>query len=172
MISIFDVASDQCFRWPTLSNKHQSPQATEASSDLFRAVLDYIRHAERRMQGRLKQVESDMQWGQEEAVESVAKKGGHDKPITFRRKVYGEQFDYNERVAGCLEKAADEITKLPTNATSLAKAALDCSKTNGQITGTLRINHSVILLLVLNCSISCLKFCLLHRIVECTHYRG
>ena len=79
------------------------------------------------------------------------KKARHDKPITFRRKVHCELFDFNEQVTECLEKAVDEITKQPTNATSLAKAkvALDYGKTKSLITGIVRINRSLILLLVL-----------------------
>ena len=49
--------------------------------------------------------------GQEQAVKSTVKKVRCDKPISFRRKVHCKQFDFNKRVVGCLEKAADEITK-------------------------------------------------------------
>ena len=87
------------------------------------------------MQQRPKQLESDMQRGQEQAVESTAKKARRDKPISFTRKADHEQFDFNERVAGRLERPAvttDEISKQPTDTMSLAKAkvALDCGKTN------------------------------------------
>ena len=55
-----------------------------------------------------------------------AKKAKHDKPITFRRKAHCEQFDFNKRVAECLENAADKITKRPTDATSPGKPRWHC----------------------------------------------
>ena len=71
-------------------------------------------------------------------MERAAQKASHDKPFTFRRKAHHKQLDFHRRVAEYLEKAADEITKRPTNITSLAKAkvTLDCCRTNSQITGT------------------------------------
>ena len=104
-----------------------NPPAAEAPKDSLATILDEIRQSEKRMERRLKQLESDVQRSQEEAVEKVAKKARRDRSFTFRRKAHREQFEFNERVAECLEKATDEVAKRPVDATSLdkAKAALD-----------------------------------------------
>lgn len=104
-----------------------NPPAAEAPKDSLATILDEIRQSEKRMERRLKQLESDVQRSQEEAVEKAAKKARRDRSFTFRRKAHREQFEFNERVAECLEKATDEVAKRPVDATSLdkAKAALD-----------------------------------------------
>ena len=43
-------------------------------------------------------------------MEITGKKARHDKPVSFRRKVHLEQFDFNKQVEGCLEKVEDKIT--------------------------------------------------------------
>ena len=60
-------------------------------------------------------------------MEKAAKKARRDKPVSFRRKAHREQYDFNERVTECIEKASDEMAKRPDDATALAKAkaALD-----------------------------------------------
>ena len=44
------------------------------------------------MEKRMKQLEEDLQCGQEEAVEKAVKKAKCDRPITFRQKARYEQF--------------------------------------------------------------------------------
>ena len=60
--------------------------AIEMFNNPLRTVLLEIRQSERRKEQRLKQLESDVQWGQEEAVEKAAKKARGEKPSLFARK--------------------------------------------------------------------------------------
>ena len=145
-----------------IEEEAQSLPATEACGDLLCTILDEIRQAERRKQWRLKQLKLDVQLDQEEARP--------DKPVTLEERCTTSNLTLTSGSRGCLDK----ITKQSTNTKSLAKAkvAVDYGKTKNQITGTVCINRSVTMLLVLNCSILCVNFCPLYGLVVCPHFGG
>ena len=58
----------------------------------------------------MKWLEEEVQWVQEEVAERVVKKARCDKPVTFRGRAHGEQFDLDEWVT-MYGKVADEIAK-------------------------------------------------------------
>ena len=101
--------------------------AAKAPRDPLTTVLDKIKNLEKRMERRLKQLEADVQHGQEEAVEKAAKKARCNKPVSFRRKAHHGQFAFNKQMTECIEKASNEMSKRPDNNAVLAKAkaALD-----------------------------------------------
>ena len=112
----------------------RSPQDAESRKDPLNTVLEEIRRSELRMERRLRQLEADVQRGQEEAVEKAAKRARRDKPIMFRRKAHREQFDFNERVTECLEMAAEEIAK-KTSKDDVAKQGQGHSRARSRTTG-------------------------------------
>ena len=98
---------------PDIKEEAQSQPAAEASRDVLCTVLDDIRQSSdwRMYITNLKQLESDVQWGQEKAVENAGKKARRDKPITAGRKAHYEQFNFNEWITECLQIVADKITR-------------------------------------------------------------
>ena len=85
--------------------------STSAPRDPLSVVLDEIRQSERRMEDRLKQLETEMRHSQDEAVQKAAKKAKREKGVVFRKKGHQEQHDFNEKVCECLEEAEDELAK-------------------------------------------------------------
>ena len=106
---------------------HEARKTLSPSKTLPTLFLKKSDRSEIRMEWRFRQLEADVQRGQEETVEKAAKRARRDKPIMFLRKAHWEQFNFNEQVTECPETAAEEIAKKPAEMTSLnkAKAALE-----------------------------------------------
>ena len=68
----------------------------------------------------MKRLEADVQQGQEEALERAAKKARHKKPLTLKKKSHQVEYEFNERVADCIEKVKEEMKK-PTSESMLTK---------------------------------------------------
>ena len=92
---------------------------TGSYDDPLHRVIAEIR-SERRTEERLKRLEADVHRGQEEALERAAKKARREKPCTFKKKSHQIQYDFNERVAECIETARDEAKK-PASETTMTK---------------------------------------------------
>ena len=97
--------------------------STSAPKDPLSAVLEEMRKSERRMEDRLKYLETEMHRSQDEAVQKAAKKAKREKGVVFRKKGHQEQHEFNEKVCECLEEAADEIGKRPLTESALDKAS-------------------------------------------------
>ena len=92
------------------------------ADDPLEKVLVEIRKSKKRMENRLKQLEVDVQYSQQEAVQEATKRAKCGKSFSFNKEGHQEQHEFNEKVMECLEGAADEIARRPATESSLDRA--------------------------------------------------
>ena len=90
-------------------------------------ILQEMRRSEKRMEDRLRKMEEDVQRSQEEALEKASKRARCEKSYVFKKRGHQAQSEFNERVEACIERAAEEVMRRPTDESALSKAkeALD-----------------------------------------------
>ena len=90
-------------------------------------ILQEMRRSEERMEARLKKMEEDVQRSQEEALQKASKRARREKSYVFKKRGHQAQSEFNDRVADCLERASEEMSRRPADESGLAKAkeALD-----------------------------------------------